>query len=75
MMNVRTWFDPSDLVELTPDLDDVTPGDPGEPVIVAFAGGAACIAVTEEQALAIAEAWRHLEQQILERRHGVLAVL
>lgn len=67
----RIFIEPAELAALTPDLDDTEDGR----TFVAFAGGAAYTVVSDDDALAIAEAWRRLEQQILERRHGALAVL
>jgi hypothetical protein len=62
--------DPVELGTLTVDPDTTADGR----TFVALGEGGAYTAVTEAECLEISEAWRRVEQIIVERRYGAEAV-
>ena len=67
----RLYIEPTELAALRPDHEETDDGF----VFVAIGDGAAYTVVTANTALAISEAWRQVEQSILERQHGVGAMV
>lgn len=70
-MKIRSLIvDPVELGTLKVDPDDTAGGR----TFVALGDGGAYTAVTPDEALEISEAWRRVEQILIERRHGIQAV-